>query len=103
MDYCTSQFKIKSTRGWINSFVLRASDEVIQIRVAQEEQGSPVSSAFPERIIQELHNYIEGCVAELVFSFDEVGISDWDDRETKKVKALAAMFGRRYIMGYPEM
>jgi hypothetical protein len=30
MDYCTSQFKITSTREWVNSFVLRYSDEVRQ-------------------------------------------------------------------------
>jgi hypothetical protein len=36
MDYSTSQFKIKSTRGWVNSFVLRHSDEVIQKSGPQE-------------------------------------------------------------------
>jgi hypothetical protein len=34
-----------------------------------------------------------GLCSELVFNLDEVGISDWEDRKTKKVIALAAMFG----------
>jgi hypothetical protein len=38
---------------------------------------------------------IQGCVVELVFNLDEVGISDWDHRKTKKVIALAAVFGQK--------
>jgi hypothetical protein len=49
---------------------------------------------FLERIIQDLHEYVQGCVAELVFNLDEVGISDWEDRKTQKVIALAAMLGQ---------
>jgi hypothetical protein len=95
MHYRTSQVKIKFTRGWINSFVLRHSDEVIQTkRGAQEWQRSHVPAVFPERIIQTVHECIQGRVTELVFNLDEVGISDWEDRKTKKVIALAAMFGQ---------
>jgi hypothetical protein len=95
MDYCTSQFKIKSTRRWVNSFILRHSDEIIQTRSgAQEEQRSQVLGAFFERIMYDLHEYVQGCEVELVFNLDEVCISDWEDRKTKKVIALAAMFGQ---------
>jgi hypothetical protein len=81
MNYYTSQFKIKSTRGWVNSFVLRYPDEVIQIKIgAQEGQRSQVPGAFLERISQHLHIYIQGCVAELVFNLEEVCISDWEYR-----------------------
>jgi hypothetical protein len=77
MDCCTSQFKIKSTRGWVNSFVLRYSDKIIQIRIgAQEGQRSQVPGAFLETIIQNLHEHVQGCVVEQVFDLDEVGISD---------------------------
>jgi hypothetical protein len=92
MNYCTSQFKIKSTRGLVNSSVLRHSDDVIQTQSRpEEERRSQILRAFLERIIQDLHNYIQGCVAELVFNLDEVGILDWEDRKTKKVIGLAAM------------
>jgi hypothetical protein len=33
-------------------------------------------------------------VADLVFNLDEVGISDWEDRKTKKVVVPAAMLGQ---------
>jgi hypothetical protein len=72
-------------------FVLRHSDEVIQTKsCAQEGQRSQVPGVFLERIIQDLHEYVQGCVAELVVNLDEVGISDWEDRKTKKVIARAA-------------
>jgi hypothetical protein len=91
-DHCTAEFKIKFTRGWVNSFVVRHSDEVIETMSApQEEQRSQVPRAFLERTIQDLHEYVQGCGAELVFNLDEVGISDWEHRKTKKVIALAAM------------
>jgi hypothetical protein len=71
----------------------------------EEEQRSQVPGVFLERIVQDLHEYAQGCVGELVFNLDEVGSSDWEDRETKKVIALAAMLTlvRRYIMEYLEM
>jgi hypothetical protein len=34
---------------------------------------------------------VQGWVAELMFNLDELGISDWEERETKKAIALAAM------------
>jgi hypothetical protein len=46
MDDCTSQFKITFTRGWVNFFALRGSDEVIQTKlVPQEKQRSQVPRA----------------------------------------------------------
>jgi hypothetical protein len=44
--------------------------------------------------MQDLHESVQGCVVELAFNLDEVGISDWDNRKTKKVIALVSMFGQ---------
>jgi hypothetical protein len=91
---------MKSIRGMVNSFMLRHSDKVIQaISGAQEGQRSQVPGAFLERRIQDLHDYVQGRVAELVFHLDEIGISDWEDCKTKKVSALAAKFGQTIYHG----
>jgi hypothetical protein len=60
---------------------------------------------FLERITQDLHEYVQGCVAEWVVNLDEVDTSDCEGRNTKIVIALAAMLSlvRRYIMEYLEM
>jgi hypothetical protein len=56
-------------------------------------RGEIISSFFVLRHSDEdLHEYLQGCVTELVFNLDEVGISDCEDRKTNKVIALAAMF-----------
>jgi hypothetical protein len=63
-------------------------------RGAQEGQRSPALGVFLERISNDMHEHVQGCVPELVLNLDEVGISDWEDHKTKKVIVLAAMLGR---------
>jgi hypothetical protein len=53
-----------------------------------------VPRGFFERTVQDLNDNIQGCIAQLVFNLDEVGISDWEDGDTKRVIALAAMLGQ---------
>jgi hypothetical protein len=65
----------------------------------QGEQHSQVSRAFLERIIQDLHSFVQGWTAQLVFNRDEAGIADWEDRETKKVIVPAAMLGQTMHYG----
>jgi hypothetical protein len=62
----------------------------------QAEQRLQVARAFLESILRELNEHVQGCVSELVFNLDEVGISDWEDRKTRKVVGPATM-GRRPI------
>jgi hypothetical protein len=44
-----------------------------------------------ERITEDMHDYLQGCLAELVFNLDEVGILDWEHRKRTKVIIPAAM------------
>jgi hypothetical protein len=46
-----------------------------------------------ERTVQDLNEYAQGAVAELVFNLDEDGISNWEDRKMKRVVVPAAMVG----------
>jgi hypothetical protein len=49
---------------------------------------------FLERIIRDLNEHVQGCVAELVFNLDEVDISEWEDRTLRKVAVPATMDGQ---------
>jgi hypothetical protein len=94
-DYCTSQFHVPIAGGWVNSFVLHYSDEIIQTTHSpQEEQRLQVPRLFLERTVQNLNEYIQGCTAELVFNLDEVGISDWEDRKARKAVIPVTMRGQ---------
>jgi hypothetical protein len=76
-NYCTTQFRISMTRGWLNSFVLRHSGDVVQTTSTQQEaQRSQVPRAFLERTIWNFNGHVQGCVVKLVFNLDELGISD---------------------------
>jgi hypothetical protein len=68
----------------VNSVVLRHSDQIFKTKsVPQEQQRLQVPRMFRERTVQNLKEHVQGCVVELVFNRDEVGISDWEDRKTK--------------------
>jgi hypothetical protein len=60
----------------------------------REEQCSQVPRVFLKRTIQDLDDYVQGCLAELVFNLDEVSVSDWEDRKTKAVILPAGVRGQ---------
>jgi hypothetical protein len=79
----------------MNSFVLHHSDQIFNTKsTPQEQQRLQVSRMFLERTVQALKEHIQGYVAELVFNLDEVGISDWEDRKTKRVIVPPTMCGQ---------
>jgi hypothetical protein len=67
-DYCTIQLKVPITRGWVNSLVLRHSDQIFKTKsTLQEQQRLRVLRMFLERTDQNLKEHVQGYVAELVF------------------------------------
>jgi hypothetical protein len=94
-DSCTIQSKVPITLGWDNSFVLRHSDQIFNTKsTPPEQQRLQVPRMFPERTVDDRNEHIQGCVAELVFNLDEVGISNCEDRKTKIVIGPAKMVGQ---------
>jgi hypothetical protein len=98
-DHCMSQFQVPITRGRVNSFVLGSPDEIIQAKSSrQEEQHLQVMRVFLERTVQNLNEYVQGCIAEPVFNLDEVGISDWEDRKARQVVVYRRLCAARRDM-----
>jgi hypothetical protein len=78
----------------VDSFILCHPYEIIQTKsVPQDQQRLQVPGMFLNRTVQNLNEHIQGCVAELVFNLEEVGISDWEVREPRKVLVPATMRG----------
>jgi hypothetical protein len=74
-NYCTSQFQVPITRGWVHSFILHDPDQIIEAKSPpKEEQRLQVPRVFLERTVQNLNEYVQGGTAELVFNLDEIGI-----------------------------
>jgi hypothetical protein len=53
--------------------------------------ASTPSVRWQNRTVQNLTEYVQGCVPELGFNLDEIDISDWEDRETRKVLVRTMM------------
>jgi hypothetical protein len=87
--------KVPITRGWVNSFVRRHSDQIFKTKsTPQEQQSLQVPRTFPKKTVQNLKEHVQGCVTELVFNLDKVSISDWEDRKTKTIVVPATMRGQ---------
>jgi hypothetical protein len=52
-----------------------------------------VPRAFLGETIRCLREYVHGMKAELMFNFDEVGMSEWENRKPKKVIVPKTMAG----------
>jgi hypothetical protein len=78
--------RLSVTRGWVNSFIGRHLDRLWKVKSSpHESQRLEVPRCFHEETIRCLGEFVQGRPAERVFNLDEVGISDWEDRQTKKV------------------
>jgi hypothetical protein len=47
----------------------------------QAEHRLQVPIKVPERTVQKLNHNMQGCFDETIFNLQEVGISDWEDRD----------------------
>jgi hypothetical protein len=84
--YCPSQFQAPITRNLADSFVLRGAEETIPTKsVPQEGERLSGPRAFLTRTVQNLNEHLQEYTTEPVFNLDEVGISVWEGRRTRKV------------------
>jgi hypothetical protein len=57
--YCSTQLKVPIPRGWVNSFVLRHSDQIFKTKsTPQEQQRLQVRRMFLERTVQDLKEHV---------------------------------------------
>jgi hypothetical protein len=85
-EHIANRHQLSVTRGWVNSFIGRHSEELCRVKsVPQEAQRLEVPRCFLDEAIASISQSVQGRPTELVFNLDEVGISDWEDRKTRKV------------------
>jgi hypothetical protein len=94
-DYCEAKYSRSISRGWIDSFILRHRKDSLKTRsTPQENARLEVPHAFLYKIVCCLLEHVQGMKVELVFNLDEVGMSEWEDRQEKKVIVLRTMEGQ---------
>lgn len=84
--YCSTKFNKKITKGWVDSFIGRHLTELIETTsTPQEEPRLQVPRIFLDETIKAMKEAVQMRPSDLVFNLDEVGISDWEDRKSKRV------------------
>jgi hypothetical protein len=70
----------------VDSFILRHQDDLSET-TSTPQKGKRLKAplAFLDETTSCLREYVHGMKAKLVFSLNEVGISEWEDRKPKKV------------------
>jgi hypothetical protein len=100
LHYCVKRFGRHITRGWVDSFVTRHAAELCETKsVPQENPRLDVPRVFLEAEIEAFREHVHHVWAELVFNFDEIGISEWEHRVAKKVIVPAMMRGQTIFHG----
>jgi hypothetical protein len=90
--YCSGQFGKVVTRGWVDSFLICHKDDLAATTSKpQDEAHLQVLRGFLLGTISGIEEAVQGCIDDLVFSLDEVGVSEWEDRKSKKVILPSAM------------
>jgi hypothetical protein len=83
--HMTTKYDLPTTRGWVNSFIGRHIDEICQMNSSpQEAERLEVPRCFLDQTLLCISEFVQGRPAELVFNLAEVGISEQEDRKTKK-------------------
>jgi hypothetical protein len=86
-----SHYNIPVSRGRVNAFVGRHLVRLCKAKsIPQEVQRLDIPHYFLDETIQCIAQFMQGRPAELVFNLDEVGISEWEDRKTRKVIVLVS-------------
>jgi hypothetical protein len=94
-QHCQAKYSPAISRGWVDSFILRHRDELVEMKsTPQEDARVKVAGIFLDETMRCLGEYVHGMKAELVFNLDEVGVSEWENRKDKKVAILRVLSGQ---------
>jgi hypothetical protein len=86
LHYCERKFNVPATRGWVDSFILRHQSELIEKKILpQEEPRLQVPRVFLDETIRAMEASVQNRPADLIFNLDEVGVSEWENRNPKRV------------------
>jgi hypothetical protein len=89
---CSGEFGKAVIREWVDSFLIRHKDEMAEtISRLQADGRLQVPQEFVLGTINGIEEAVHGCTRDLVFNLDEVGVSEWEDRKSKKVVVPLAM------------
>jgi hypothetical protein len=92
LHYCSGKFGKAITRRWVDPFLIIHKDGLTEtIRKPQKDARLQIPREFLLGTISGMEEAAQDCIRDLVFNLDETGVSEWEDRKSKKVVVLSAM------------
>jgi hypothetical protein len=83
---CNERFGKSITRTWADSFLTRFAEQLFKTKsVPQKNPRLEVPRVFLQARLDGFRGHVHQPCAELVFNLDEIGISEWEDRCTRRV------------------
>jgi hypothetical protein len=84
--YCAAKLSFPVTRGALDSVIGRHLSELINVKsTPQEKPRLQVPRIFLEETIRNMQEAVNRRLSDFVFNLDEIAISEWEDRKSKKV------------------
>jgi hypothetical protein len=84
----------------VDSFLLLDKDDLVEtVSQPPENARLQISREFLLGTISEMEEAVPGSVGYLVFHLDEVGVSEWEDRKSKKAVVSTAMSSQKIHHG----
>jgi hypothetical protein len=89
---CNKRFWKSITRGWGDSFLTRQATQFLETKsVPQENPRLEIIRVFLQAGFDEFRDHIYQAYTELVFKLNKIGISEWEDRRTRRVIVPSTM------------
>jgi hypothetical protein len=86
LSFAKSEFGKCLTYGWVHCFLARNASHVCQSTVSPQERTQlHVSQSYLDQYLALIKEWVSLVPTELMFSIDECGFSDWEDRKPKPV------------------
>jgi hypothetical protein len=97
---CNERFGKKITRGWVDSFVKRHNEQLVETKsIPQENPRLEVPRAFLGAAIEGFQNHVHNSRAELIFNLGKIGMSEWEDRTERRAIVPSTMRGQTIFHG----
>jgi hypothetical protein len=86
LSFVAESFGKTVTHSWLSSFFDSWLDHITRTVVSPQEQlRSQILRSFLDDYIRLIQIYVPLVPTELIFNLDETGLSDWDERKSKRV------------------
>jgi hypothetical protein len=93
--HCKVKYSHSISRGWVYSFILRQKANLSETKsTSQDDVRLEVPRVFLDETVNYVREHVHGIKMELDFNLGEVGMSEWEDDQVRKIIVPTTMNGK---------